>query len=363
MINLINKLPALTVIFVLLCSIQVQAGGVTPELKSELKNKTTKPISITKNGNKVSSTDQILKNPNTSQEQPEAVDQNQNQIPIQTPPIVLDPAPQPSTFLCVHAGVDTNFDLAIPIFRDLNLSTIRLWVDFDWNDRQVPWQVQQATKLKQAGFRTIVVFNQARIPTYDEVRNYFDWLQQQPGVLEAIDVWEILNELNLDKYWQGNANQYVNLVLKPAWDSLNPSGEKVLGGSFTAWQNGRWGTTITAQYVAAGYLNYLDYAGLHPYTDTVEQMQTVISEAKLLYGQKPIIMSEWNFKQVEDEGVWSNKLNQVEPFVRQNVVTACHYRFIGFGSEGGWPGLVRFINGAYQPVSTFYNLLKSWGNR
>lgn len=265
-------------------------------------------------------------------------------------------------FYGMHIGNDTEIEPAVPILRELGVRWTRVWVDVDWQQKVESPAFQTARDLKAAGFQVIMVFNQARVPTYEQVTAYFEWAQTVPGLAEAVDVWEILNELNLPRYWQGTAEEYVNQVLRPAWDALHPSGELILGGSFTAYQrqNRRLGTNATRNYLAAGYLNYVDYAGSHPYTKTVREMKQHFAEIQKLYGSKPIILSEWNFKQQPQEDKWAAMLDAARSYLRDRVVTACYYRFIGFDQEGGWPGIVAANKNSYTPVEPFYSLYRSW---
>lgn len=263
-------------------------------------------------------------------------------------------------FYGMHIGNDTDVAKAIPVLKDLGVQWTRVWVDTDWS-LQEHSAFEKAKALKAAGFNTIVEFNQAKVPTPEQVKAYFDWAQTVPGLSEAIDVWEILNELNVPRYWRGNPQEYVNNVLKPAWDSLHPRGEKVLGAAFTAWQNGDWGTGITQRYVEAGYLNYVDYAGTHPYTNTVKQLREYMKAIAKVYGSKPMIISEWNFKAQKNPKAWAKLLDQARPILQDRVFTACYYRFIGFNKEGGWPGIVsKNKQGNYTAKQPFYDLYKRW---
>jgi len=272
------------------------------------------------------------------------------------------PAGLAAEFYGMHIGNDTEVERALPVLRDLGVRWTRVWVDVDWQQKAEPPAFQAARDLKAAGFKVIMVFNQAKVPADEQVKAYFDWVQTVPGLPEAVDIWEILNELNLPRYWQGTAEEYVNQVLRPAWEALHPSGELILGGSFTAYQrqNRRLGTNVTHDYLAAGYLNYVDYAGSHPYTKTVREMKQHITEVKKLYGSTPIILSEWNFKQQPEMDTWAAMLDEVRPYLRDRVVTACYYRLLGFDQEGGWPGIVAASKNSYTPVEPFYSLYRSW---
>lgn len=268
-------------------------------------------------------------------------------------------------FYGMHVGFDAYPPKAIPVLNDLGVRWVRVWTNMDWDNRTIPQSFNLARDLKDAGFKVIMVFHQRRVPTDSEVRDYFDWVQTVPGLSETIDVWEILNELNLSQYWEGTAEQYVNNVLKPAWDSLHRNGELVLGGSFTAYQNDgnrRLGTTVTENYIRAGYLDYVDYAGSHPYTRTVTELRQHLDRVKSLFGAKPIMITEWNFKAQANHDRWAAMLNEVRDYVSQRAVTACYYRLLETEKEGGWPGVVSSNpdEASYRPVEPFYSLYKSW---
>ena len=273
------------------------------------------------------------------------------------------------SFYGMHCGGDTDVEKAVPFLRDMGVKWVRLWYDvFDWSDptkNTTGGAFQKAIDFKKQGFNVIVEFNQHdtqnKVPTYQQVKAFFDWAQSVPEVKDSIDVWEILNELNLSKYWEGTPEQYVDQVLKASWDSLHPNGEKVLGGSWTAWQNNTYGTEITAQYINAGYLNYCDYAGFHPYTDNLSNMQKVMTQAITLFNGKPIIITEWNFKQMSNHSNWAASLSSARAWLYGKVHYAMYYRFLGMSGEGGWPGVVQAdAQGNYGAAPVFYDMFRNW---
>ncbi|WP_310393776.1 hypothetical protein [Hymenobacter sp.] len=270
----------------------------------------------------------------------------------------------------MHVGNDTDVAAAIPVLRDLGVEWVRLWADVEYAKRQehTP-SFERARAFKKAGFRVILLVSSnardgAEPPRYEDVKAYFDWAQAAPGMKEAVDVWEISNELNLRKYWKYTPAQYVDNVLKAAWYSLHAGGETVLGGSFTAWQNDKISTEVTRQYVEAGYLKYCDYAGLHPYANTLADVQKVTEEALRLYGSKPVIFGEWNYKEDpfrNDWNQWARMLTEAKSYfdTQPRIKVICLYRLIQTPREGGWPGFVK--NGTpYAPQQPFYDTLRSW---
>ncbi len=278
-------------------------------------------------------------------------------------------------FYGVLVGNDTDVAKAIPALKELGVKWVRVWFDIaDWS--QPPASLapfQKAVDLKKAGFHTIVEFNALNgiAPSgYAQAKAYFDAVQAitdstGTSIKEYIDIWEILNELNLDKYWSGTPEQYVNDVLKAAWDSLKTPGstELILGGNWTAWQlnpaTGQHDTGVwtTEAYIQAGYLNYVDYAGFHPYTNNLEDMKLVMKAALALFGSKPVILSEWNFKQYADHDRWADDLEQARAWLYDRVAQAHMYRLLQSSGEGGWPGLLH-NDAAYSPVEPFHSMYK-----
>lgn len=272
-------------------------------------------------------------------------------------------------FYGVMVGSDTDVAKAAPVMKDLGVKWTRVFVDvFDWETPARHAGMDRAVRLKEAGFNVVVVFNDHpdnpdRTPDYETTRAYFEWVLTQEDLVAAVDVWEILNELNLEQYWPQDAtpSDYVDNILKAAWDTVGAvEGELILGGSWTAYQNGEWGVSITKEYIDAGYLNYVDYANLHPYTDNLANLKKVTSAALELFGDKPLFIGEWNFKQWSNHESWVRELNQARAWLHDRVETLIYYRLIGFSSEGGWPGLVQNDGGEYVPTPLFYDMYKKW---
>ncbi|MBC8041797.1 MAG: hypothetical protein H7Y06_14735 [Opitutaceae bacterium] len=273
--------------------------------------------------------------------------------------------------LGVQVGNDTDVARAVPRLRELGVTWVRLWANVDWRAPAEPVSgvFDRARALHAAGFRVIVVLSahltDAAPPAYADVKAWCDWAQTRPGLAEAVDVWEILNELNViedgrKKYWIGGPDDYVREVLRAAWDSFAPRGELVLGGSFTAYQrDNRIDTSVTRAYLAAGYLNYCHYAGTHPYTRTAEEMRAHFAEVRALYGAKPVIISEWNFKQQRDAAEWARMLDAVRPELAAQTELLCFYRFLATPLEGGWPGLCA-NDETYTPVEPWFSLFRGW---
>jgi len=273
-------------------------------------------------------------------------------------------------FYGMHCGNDTDVPKSLPVLKDLGVKWVRLWADIDWATQKEHGAFQKAREYHAAGYSVILLVSQQAVPTYQQVYDYLTWAVLQPGMKDAVDIWEILNELNVNnnfidtssgKYWKGGASSYVTDVLKPAWDVLHPLGEKVLGASFTAWQwNGSaWatGTWQVQPVVDAGYLDYCDFAGIHPYTKSVSEQIGIVDSCLSKYGSKPVLISEYNFKALPDWNEWARSLNEVRLQLQSKVARICYYRLLESSGEGGWPGIVKRD---YTPQQPFYDMYKNW---
>jgi hypothetical protein len=270
----------------------------------------------------------------------------------------------------MHCGNDTDVPKSLPVLKDLGVKWVRLWADVDWTTETEHGAFQKAREYHAAGFNVILLVSQPTVPTYQQVHDYLTWAVSQPGMKDAVDIWEILNELNVNnnfidtasgKYWKGSPSSYVNNVLKPAWDVLHQLGEKVLGASFTAWQwdGSAWatGTWQVQSVVDAGYLNYCDFAGIHPYTKSVSEQISIVDSCLSKYGSKPVVISEYNFKAMADWNEWARSLNLVRLQLYSRVARICYYRLLESSGEGGWPGIVKHD---YTPQQPFYDMYKDW---
>jgi hypothetical protein len=260
----------------------------------------------------------------------------------------------------VYVGYETNVEIAVPLLQAANLNTVRLWADIDWNQHTQPIAFQQAGEFKARGFHVILLLQNKNVPSYEQAKAYFDWVQRVPGLKDAVDQWEILNEINLKKYWLGTPKEYVQNVLQAAWDSLAPTGEIVIGASTTTWQVDAKSilginTSYNQALREAGYLKYVHFANIHPYAYTVNDMKKYITEVRTIYDNKPILATEWNFKRMDNWDSWVHAINEIYPFLRANLAGVYYYRLLQSPSEGGWPGLAK---PSYQPQQPFYQAWK-----
>lgn len=288
-------------------------------------------------------------------------------------------SPTPPPFFGVTVGYDVPPDTAVPLLRQLGVQTVRLWAAMDYarlDPKSIhgPDVFAQARAFKRAGFSVILLIQNPAPAPYATVKRFFDWAVAQRGpapndrpLKDSVDAWEILNELNLQEYWTGTAEQYVQGVQRAAWDVLSAQGEVVIGGSFTAWQQqgtGRaaWADTperaaVARQYVEAGYLRYCHFAGVHPYTDTPQRMAAVLDAHSSIFQSKPLLLTEWNLKTRSDPASQASAMSEALPMVRQRAVTACFYRLTQ--TKGYW-GLTTLAKGQMSPSEPFFTAYQGW---
>jgi hypothetical protein len=94
--------------------------------------------------------------------------------------------------------------------------------------------------------------------------------------------------MNMYEYWHGSLQQYVNNMLKPAYEAFKAVGEPVIGGGIS------WDVNACRQLQSYGYSNYCDYSGFHPYGESGAVVAQRARDAKAAFGNKPMIITEWN---------------------------------------------------------------------
>lgn len=283
-------------------------------------------------------------------------------------------------FYGVMFSYSENVSTALPKLNDLGVRWCRVWVNIsDWStpSNNSGNGYQQAIDLHNAGFKVIFCINSlgGTVPTYSQANAVYQWMLQKPNLKASVDIWEIFNELNNKEYYNQaysttismsqQAKNYINGALKAGWDVFHTNNnEKVLGGSWTLWQqkadystSGAYTLKLTQAYINNGYLNYVDYAGIHPYHEQASSQRTFTTSFKNLIGTKPVIISEWGLKPANyTVTTYTDAMNSNISFMRTNVVTACYYRFT---PGNGWFGLVSGT-GYVNKVEPAYTAYKNW---
>jgi hypothetical protein len=246
----------------------------------------------------------------------------------------------------------SNTPKIISILKSLHVRAVRLWWGMNtWSNRGGNWAMQEASMFKAAGFKVLMNVGVADVPTYSQAAGFFNYLAHNSRALSNVDIWEIGNEPDRPPFWHGSPSQYVNNVLKAAWDQLHPVGAKILGAGPS------WDPNFAQTMVDAGYLKYCDYAGMHPYGNNVAQCIDRATRAVAVYRGKPVIFSEWNVRGATSESQWISELNQVAPTIARVSYMAFYFGLEKCNSMAGPSGLV---NPDYSPNGGYYNMFKNW---
>lgn len=256
-------------------------------------------------------------------------------------------------------GVNIGFDSpsqvskVIPILKDLHVGSVRMWWGMNsWGNRSGNWALQEAKMLSDAGLKVLMNVGVADVPSYNEAAAFFSYVKNKPGA-SAVDIWEIGNEPNQKSFWKGTASQYVNNVLKAAWDVLHPAGFKIAGAGPT------WDVGYAQILKDAGYLKYVDYANFHPYGPSPEDVRARAAGAKAVFAGKPIIFSEWNVRGNEgNPAAWAKEVDQARKLIAPIADIAFYFPFKLGSTMAGKGGLV---TSSFTKRNPFYDVYKGWG--
>ncbi|HTL30974.1 MAG TPA: fibronectin type III domain-containing protein [Tepidisphaeraceae bacterium] len=252
----------------------------------------------------------------------------------------------------INIGEGDNTSSKITVLRDTGTEAVRIWMGLTaWSNR---WSAANtfanAKAYHNAGYKVTLLTTCTKVPTYSEAKAYFDWAVTQPGLATAVDYWEIGNEPNLSQYFSGSLSQYVKQELKGAYDSLHAHGEKVIGAGLTA------SRTANQSMKDAGYLNYVDYANIHPYDTSVAGQEQTITDIKAMFSGKPLVATEWNFQLSSSNTSWDDMIKQVYPFIQKNLAMAYYFNYNVISTPAGFAGIINSDGSKHQP---FYDAYKS----
>jgi hypothetical protein len=274
---------------------------------------------------------------------------------------------------------------AMPRLSDLGVHTVRLHMEIkDWGrpTANVGGEVydnalQQAEPLKREGFLVIlqVASSGGAMPSYSRAKAVFEWLLTRSGA-SSVGVFEVFGPVtdhasNADAFsttlsLDEQAQRYVQGPLKAAWDVFHPARRKVLGGAFTPYQQlasygsaGGATQAVTQAYVRAGYLDYVDYAGVHPSQQPPRKQADWVRAAQALL-HKPVWVSEWSIdpQQYLQEADFARALTQTVTALRPLVAVLCYTPFY---APSGSARVVQeaFLSG-YRAQQPAYDAYKSW---
>jgi hypothetical protein len=288
------------------------------------------------------------------------------------------------------AVVDPTVDIgrAMPRLAELGVHTVRLRMDVkDWarpsantGTPEHDGALGQAAALDKQGFRVVLQVNSVggAVPSYARASGLFEWLLRRPGA-GAVDVVEVFgpvtdHDSDSDAFsatlpMDAQAHHYVDGPLRAAWDVFHAAGKDVLGGAFTLWQQARnfntvgtYTLAVTRAYVRAGYLKYVDFAGLQPYVASPASQLEWVRQAKKLFGRKPVWISEWGLNRVDYPSLtaYTEAMSRAVTALRPQVDVVCYATFTPSATSDGLvqPGL-----SGYRRVQPAFDRYRSWPKR
>lgn len=244
----------------------------------------------------------------------------------------------------------------IPLLKDLHVGSVRIWFNKSESWNPVGGDgIPIAKAYHDAGFRVMMVVGDDIVPTYEQAKTFFQYVASNPDALKYVDMWEIGNEPNIWGFWKGTAAEYVNLVLKPAYEVFSPLGEYVVGAGPT------WDVNYAKKLVTEGYLNYVDYANFHPYGSTPEEVLTRATGARDAFAGRPILFSEWNIRNTSGLEAWAAKVDSTRKLLATGGFdSAFYFTYAVANTLAGPAGLVNLED--YSANQPFYDMFRKFGD-
>lgn len=252
---------------------------------------------------------------------------------------VITTTPPPTTktpIFGIVTGTSQDFNKLDASFKDLGCKSLRIWYSVDWNNPVSTSEIVNWKKFKDAGYSIVACFTTNVVPTPDKVRNFF-----QKSFLATngiVDYYEMINEPNLSNYWTGTLKECVENVMKPAYETLKPLGQKVIGSAISE------DTNKVKEILSYGYLNYCDIVAYHPYGNTPQVNIDHVKTVKGLIGDKKLFLTEWNihgkwgglsYQQ------WADSLKMIYANIRNYVDGVWYYRSIRSSQPAGSAGVIK----------------------
>ncbi|MBC7785677.1 MAG: PKD domain-containing protein [Burkholderiales bacterium] len=235
----------------------------------------------------------------------------------------------------------SNYGKIVSTLKKAGTESVRLWYGFDnYETKKTNGNVKYIKRLKEDGFHVMI----AVVPkgglqgTAQQTTRLFNHLVNIDGLPEAVDLWEVGNEPDAYRYWNGTLKEYVNDYLAPASKVLRGIGEKVVSAGVA------WNPEDIKTMVNAGMLKYTDYVGYHPYRSSVEDLKACIDRVKSYVGDKPLIASEWNVRGHEkdaDTSAWAAEIKEFWPVIRDNFYAAHYFVAVTMDSLAGPAGVMK----------------------
>ncbi len=258
-------------------------------------------------------------------------------------------------------NVNTSADASsiIPKLKQLGIKGVRIWVGMKtWSHRGNGSAFVQAKKYRDAGITVMMNIGVKESASESTYRGFFSWMKNQK-YFSSVNMFQIGNEPNHYKSWNGGLDGYMKL-LKVAWSELKPKGAKILGAGPTSDVN------AVKQLVQKGYLNYVDYAGFHPYGHTPAQIIDKLKQAKAIYGSKPLIVSEWNVRSQQDGSQWANAVKAARKDMAKYCEGAYYFCLVEANTMAGPAGAYKTNwakNGPYWDAVNSFQYMEGGSKR
>lgn len=248
---------------------------------------------------------------------------------------------------------ETPLRTALPALNALGTKSVRLWYDVkDWKDGPDQTFFDYFKAHKDAGYHVMVIFDTPSVPRAKDVKAFFQRIVAHEGATDMIDMWQIGNEMNVETYWTGTQQEYVERVLRPAYEVIHPTGEPVVGGGIS------FDVSKCVELESYGYSDYVDYSAFHPYGESADIVLQRATDAKAAFGGKPMIVSEWNVQGLKwTPEAWAQELAEAGESLKQIAYLNYYYALRTDNSHVGTGGAI-FNSGKRNTL--FWNVIEGW---
>jgi len=100
---------------------------------------------------------------------------------------------------------------AIPVMKQMGITTVRLYAGVDYTNHDFGGVLKRAVDYHNAGFDVMVVVqsDSNAVPSASQVKGWFQWAMGNTALKNAVDRWEVGNEVDQDSYFKGTLQQYM----------------------------------------------------------------------------------------------------------------------------------------------------------
>ncbi|HEX8322826.1 MAG TPA: hypothetical protein VF595_02830 [Tepidisphaeraceae bacterium] len=248
------------------------------------------------------------------------------------------------------------YKAVVQMLRESNTTNIRMWYGFDSYQVRTPERISTfVNKFAHDGFDITLSVNprKGRHGTPEETRAMFEYIVSQPGMVDSVDRWELGNEPDHERYWNGTLTDFVSDYIAPAASVLHAKGEKVISGGVS------WNPEDVRTMVNVGLLDHVDYVGFHPYANNIGALKSRIAALKEIVGGTPIVATEWNARGHEndsDKGAWADEVKAFWPVIQANFEMSHYFAAVVQDTMAGPAGILTKKGRANEP---FYSMWMS----